>query len=69
MDGRGATRSVGARVILVDGLAAGYLRRGERELLLSSPRPSRSGRRSSARSRARLLELAVGTRTGTSAAC
>jgi ATP-dependent Lhr-like helicase len=35
--GRGATRSVGALVILVDGLAAGYLRRGERELLLYSP--------------------------------
>jgi ATP-dependent Lhr-like helicase len=39
-----ATRSVGARVILVDGLAAGYLRRGERELLLAAPEaePQRS---------------------------
>jgi hypothetical protein len=39
-----ATRSVGARVILVDGFAAGYLRRGERELLLSAPEaePQRS---------------------------
>src|SRR6185503_19676639 len=33
-DGHGPTRSVGARVVLVDGSAAGYLRRGERELLL-----------------------------------
>jgi ATP-dependent Lhr-like helicase len=40
----GATRSVGARVILVDGAAAGYLRRGERELLLFMPEsePTRS---------------------------
>ena len=35
--GRGPTRSVGAVVILVDGAAAGYLKRGERELLLFSP--------------------------------
>jgi hypothetical protein len=44
VDGRGATRSVGARAILVDGLAAGYLRRGERELLLLEPEaePQRS---------------------------
>jgi ATP-dependent Lhr-like helicase len=43
-EGRGATRSVGARVILVDGMAAGYLRRGEQELLLSAPdvEPQRS---------------------------
>ncbi|HZJ30923.1 MAG TPA: DEAD/DEAH box helicase [Vicinamibacterales bacterium] len=43
-DGRGASRSVGARVILVDGFAAGYLRRGERELLLAVPEaePQRS---------------------------
>jgi ATP-dependent Lhr-like helicase len=43
-DGHGPTRSVGARVILVDGLAAGYLRRGERELLLftSDVEPQRS---------------------------
>jgi ATP-dependent Lhr-like helicase len=41
---RGPTRSVGARVILVDGAAAGYLRRGERELLLFMPEsePTRS---------------------------
>ena len=43
-DGRGPTRSVGARAILVDGFAAGYLRRGERELLLCAPdaEPQRS---------------------------
>jgi ATP-dependent Lhr-like helicase len=35
--GRGPTRSVGAIVIMVDGRAAGYLRRGERELLLLAP--------------------------------
>ena len=35
--GRGPTRSVGALVVLVDGAAAGYLRRGERELLLFAP--------------------------------
>ena len=34
--GRGPTRSAGARVVLVDGELAGYLRRGERELLLFS---------------------------------
>jgi ATP-dependent Lhr-like helicase len=38
------TRSVGARVILVNGALAGYLRRGERELLLFLPEaePQRS---------------------------
>jgi ATP-dependent Lhr-like helicase len=35
--GRGPTRIVGALVILVDGAAAAYLRRGERELLLFAP--------------------------------
>jgi len=35
--GRGATRTVGSLVVLVDGLAAGYLRRGERDLLLALP--------------------------------
>jgi ATP-dependent Lhr-like helicase len=42
--GRGPTRSVGARVVLVDGIAAAYLRRGERELLLFMPdtEPGRS---------------------------
>ncbi len=44
VDGRGPTRSVGARVVVVDGAAAGYLRRGERELLLVAPdvEPQRS---------------------------
>ncbi len=43
-EGRGPTRTVGALVILVDGAAAGYLRRGERELLLFVPEvePQRS---------------------------
>jgi ATP-dependent Lhr-like helicase len=43
-DGRGPTRTVGALLILVDGAAAGYLRRGERELLLFVPEaePQRS---------------------------
>jgi ATP-dependent Lhr-like helicase len=36
-EGRGPTRSAGARVILVDGSLAGYLRRGERELFLFPP--------------------------------
>jgi len=42
--GRGPTRSVGALVILVDGAAAAYLRRGERELLVFLPEaePQRS---------------------------
>jgi ATP-dependent Lhr-like helicase len=35
--GRGPTRTVGSLVILVDGFAAAYLRRGERELLLVLP--------------------------------
>ncbi len=35
--GRGPTRTVGALVIVVDGAAAAYLRRGERELLLFVP--------------------------------
>jgi ATP-dependent Lhr-like helicase len=46
--GEGAMRTVGARVILVDGAAAAYLRRGERELLLllpeGEPRRSRVAR-------------------------
>jgi ATP-dependent Lhr-like helicase len=41
---RGPTRTVGAVTILVDGFAAAYLRRGERELLLFGPdaEPERS---------------------------
>src|SRR5947207_2125164 len=46
--GRGPTRTAGALVILVDGRAAAYLRRGERELLLflphAEPLRSRIGR-------------------------
>ena len=46
--GRGPTRSVGSLVIIVNGLAAAYLRRGERELLLflpeDEPRRSQLGR-------------------------
>jgi ATP-dependent Lhr-like helicase len=37
LEERGPTRTVGARVVLVDGLAAAYLRRGERDLLLFLP--------------------------------
>jgi ATP-dependent Lhr-like helicase len=57
--GRGATRTVGALVVLVDGLAAGYLRRGERDLLLALPEaePSR-GRVAQALARA-LIQLAL----------
>jgi ATP-dependent Lhr-like helicase len=42
--GRGPTRTVGSLVILVDGFAAAYIRRGERELLLFAPdsEPQRS---------------------------
>jgi ATP-dependent Lhr-like helicase len=42
--GRGATRTVGSLVVLVDGFATGYLRRGERDLLLALPdtEPSRT---------------------------
>jgi len=41
---RGPTRTTGALVILVDGYAAGYLRRGAQELLLCMPaqEPARS---------------------------
>jgi predicted Zn-dependent protease len=42
--GRGPIRTAGALVILVDGYAGAYLRRGERELLLVMPaaEPNRS---------------------------
>src|SRR3954464_14909156 len=62
--GRGPTRSVGALVILVDGAAAAYLRRGERELLLflpdAEPQRSQMGR---AVARA-LLDLSHGREPG-----
>jgi ATP-dependent Lhr-like helicase len=35
--GRGPTRTAGALVVLVDGMLAAYLRRGERELLVFAP--------------------------------
>ena len=55
------TRSVGARTILVDGQAAAYLRRGERELLLFLPdaEPRRS---QVAREVARMLMHLAGAR-------
>jgi ATP-dependent Lhr-like helicase len=55
------TRSVGARTILVDGQAAAYLRRGERELLLFVPdaEPRRS---QLAREVARMLMHLAGAR-------
>jgi ATP-dependent Lhr-like helicase len=62
--GRGPTRTVGALVILVDGAAAAYVRRGERELLLFLPdaEPQRS-RVARAVARA-LLELSQGREPG-----
>lgn len=62
--GRGPTRSAGARVVLVDGFLAGYLRRGERDLLLFLP--DAEPRRSQAtREVARVLRrLALGREEG-----
>jgi ATP-dependent Lhr-like helicase len=61
--GRGPTRAAGALVVLVDGHAAAYLRRGERELLLflpeSEPSRSRVGREA-----ARMLLHLAATREG-----
>ena len=61
--GRGPTRAAGALVVLVDGQAAAYLRRGERELLLflpeSEPSRSRVGREA-----ARMLLHLAATREG-----
>jgi ATP-dependent Lhr-like helicase len=61
--GRGPTRTAGALVVLVDGQAAAYLRRGERELLLflpeSEPSRSRVGREA-----ARMLLHLAATREG-----
>ena len=61
--GRGPTRAAGALVILVDGRAAAYLRRGERELLLFLPgaEPSRSR---AGREVARMLLHLAATREG-----
>jgi hypothetical protein len=61
--GRGPTRAAGALVVLVDGQAAAYLRRGERELLVflpgSEPSRSRLGREA-----ARMLFHLAATREG-----
>jgi ATP-dependent Lhr-like helicase len=62
-ESRGPTRAAGALVLLVDGRAAAYLRRGERELLLflpeSEPSRSRVGREV-----ARMLLHLAATREG-----
>jgi ATP-dependent Lhr-like helicase len=61
--GRGPTRAAGALVVLVDGQATAYLRRGERELLLFLPadEPSRSR---VGREAARMLLHLAATREG-----
>ncbi len=63
MAGRGPTRTAGALVVLVDGRAAAYLRRGERDLLLflpdAEPLRSRVGREV-----ARILLHLAATREG-----
>jgi len=64
LDGRGATRSAGARVILVDGLAAGYLRRGERDLLLAAPEAEPRRSRAIREVARALLELAIAREPG-----
>jgi len=63
-EGRGPTRSVGARVILVDGFAAGYLRRGERELLLAAPEAEPQRSRTIKEVARALLELAAAREPG-----
>jgi ATP-dependent Lhr-like helicase len=59
--GRGPTRSVGSLALIVNGFAAAYLRRGERELLLflpeDEPRRSQMGREA-----ARMLMHLAGVR-------
>jgi ATP-dependent Lhr-like helicase len=59
--GRGPIRNVGALIILVDGHAAAYLRRGERELLLFTP-ATEPGRSRTAREVARMLLTLAGAR-------
>ncbi len=61
--GRGPTRTAGALVILVDGHAAAYLRRGERELLLFLPEAEPSRSRTGRQAARMLLHLAA-TREG-----
>lgn len=52
--GRGPTRTAGARVVIVNGAVAAYLRRGARELLLSPP-PDEPSRTAAIRAVARAL--------------
>ena len=63
VSGRGPTRAAGALVILVDGRAAAYLRRGERELLLFLP-DSEPLRSRTVREVARMLLHLAATREG-----
>ena len=63
-DEHGPTRSVGARVVLVDGSAAGYLRRGERELLLFAPEAEPQRSRVIREVARALLELAAAREPG-----
>jgi ATP-dependent Lhr-like helicase len=58
------TRSVGGRVIMVDGFAAGYLRRGERELILFAPEAEPRRSRTIREVAAALLELATAREPG-----
>jgi ATP-dependent Lhr-like helicase len=60
----GPTRSAGARVIVVDGLGAGYLRRGERELLLFAPEAEPQRSRVVREVARALLELATARELG-----
>jgi ATP-dependent Lhr-like helicase len=57
--GDAPTRSVGGRVIMVDGFAAAYLRRGERELILFAPEAEPSRSRTIREVALALLELAT----------
>lgn len=58
------TRSVGGRVIVVDGFAAAYLRRGERELLLFAPEAEPRRSRTIREVAVALLELASAREQG-----
>ena len=58
------TRSVGGRVILVDGFAAAYLRRGERELILFAPEAEPGRSRTIRQVALALLELATAREPG-----
>ena len=59
--GRGPTRTVGSIVILVDGAAAAYLKKGERELLLFTP-PEEPRRSAVIRQVARMLRSIASVR-------